>query len=282
MKLIRFGPTSDEQPGIFHHGVRRDCSKQFSDWDGDFFANDGIQRLRDLVDSGKALPRVPEKVRWAAPIARPWKVLCIGLNYRDHAEESGMDIPEEPIVFTKGSNCVVGPYDDLRIPREGAKTDWEVELGVVIGQTARYLETPEAAKACIAGYAVSHDVSERAFQLERGGQWVKGKSCDTFNPLGPWLVTPEEVGDVMDLSLHLSVNGTTKQTGSTRTMIFDVNHLVWYLSQFMTLEPGDLINTGTPPGVGFARTPPEFLRAGDTVELRIEKLGCQGQTCIPA
>ncbi len=282
MRLIRFGPVGDEKPGIIgSNGSRRDLSAHFQDWDTKFFASGGMDRLAETLQSdGTSLPVVPEAARWAAPVARPGKVICIGLNYSDHAEESGMPIPAEPIVFLKASNTVIGPYDNIQIPRGGEKTDWEVELGVVIGKEARYLVSPEAARSHIAGYCVSHDVSERAFQLERGGQWTKGKSCDTFNPLGPWLATPDEISNIDALPMKLWVNGELRQKGTTAKMIFNVPFLVHYLSQFMTLEPGDLISTGTPPGVGLGMKPPKYLKAGDVVELEIEQLGRQKQTCV--
>ncbi|GIH24805.1 2-hydroxyhepta-2,4-diene-1,7-dioate isomerase [Acrocarpospora phusangensis] len=215
-------------------------------------------------------------LRIGAPIARPGKVVCIGLNYQDHAEESGADTPAEPVVFMKASNTVVGPFDEVLIPRNSTKTDWEVELAVVIGRTARYLESHEAALDCVAGYAISNDVSEREFQLERGGQWDKGKSCETFNPLGPWLVTADEVADPQRLGLRLWVNGESRQDGDTKNMIFDVAEIVRYLSWFMVLEPGDLINTGTPAGVALGGRP--YLREGDVMELEIDGLGRQRQT----
>lgn len=283
MKLLRFGSPGSERPGVLlPDGRRKDCSSLFSDWNGDFFAADGLTRLRKALERADALPDVPSNARLGACVARPWKVVCIGLNYSDHAKESGMAIPQEPVVFMKGSNTVVGPFDDVQIPRGSVKTDWEVELGVVIGKTCRYLADEDAARASIAGYCVSHDVSERSFQLERGGQWVKGKSCDTFNPLGPWLVTSEEVKDPQNLDLWLDVNGVRRQTGNTRTMIFSVAHVVHYLSQFMTLEPGDVISTGTPPGVGLGQKPPFYLKAGDVVALGIAGLGEQRQTFVPA
>jgi 2,4-didehydro-3-deoxy-L-rhamnonate hydrolase len=226
----------------------------------------------------KDFPEVKPDERWGSPISRPGKVICIGLNYSDHAAESGMQVPKEPILFMKGSNTVVGPNDDILIPRKSEKTDWEVELGVVIGRKARYLDSPEEAVSHIAGYVISHDVSERHFQLEREGQWVKGKSCDTFNPLGPWLVTPDEVKDVNNLAMTLSVNGQKKQNGNSGTMVFDVCHLVHYISQFMTLEGGDL-STGTPPGIGMGQNPPQYLKPGDVVELSIEGLGRQKSNC---
>ena len=222
------------------------------------------------------------QVRFGAPIARPGKIVCIGLNYADHAAESGAPIPTEPVVFFKASNTLVGPNDDVHIPHGSVKTDWEVELGVVIGRTCRYLRSEAEALASIAGYMVCHDVSEREFQLERGGQWVKGKSCETFNPAGPWLVTADAVADPGDLELWLDVNGQRRQTGTTRTMIFGIGEIVRYLSQFMVLDPGDIINTGTPPGVALGRPDKPYLRAGDVVELGISGLGRQRQRFVPA
>jgi 2,4-diketo-3-deoxy-L-fuconate hydrolase len=284
MRLIRFGAVGKEKPGALDkQGIRRDLSGKFSDWDAKFFSGEDAKTLAAMLHKDMAtLPLVAESERWGAPVARPGKVLCIGLNYSDHAAESGMPIPAEPIVFMKAANTVVGPYDELQIPRGSEKTDWEVELGVVIGKQARYLASPEAACQHIAGYCVSHDVSERAFQLERGGQWTKGKSCDTFNPLGPWLSTPDEVSKPEALAMKLSVNGEQRQQGTTAKMIFNVPTLIHYLSQFMTLEPGDLISTGTPPGVGLGMKPPRFLHIGDVVELEIECLGSQKQVCIAA
>ncbi len=284
MKLIRFGKRGIEKPGVLADGRRRDLSSEFQDWDSGFFAADGLARLQGLLQRRRAdlFPEVPESERWGAPIARPHKVICIGLNFSDHARESGMEIPKEPILFMKATNTVVGPYDDVLIPQRSAKTDWEVELGVVVGKEARYLESVERASGHIAGYCVSHDVSEREFQLERGGQWDKGKSCDTFNPLGPWLSTPDDVPGVMNASMKLRVNGRARQNGSTETMIFGPACLLHYISQFMTLEPGDLISTGTPPGVGLGMKPPQYLKAGDVVELEIDGLGKQRQTCVQA
>jgi 2,4-didehydro-3-deoxy-L-rhamnonate hydrolase len=284
MRLIRFGAKGQEKPGILTaDNGRLDLSRLFSDWDSAFFGGDGLQRLADLVASkGSTLDSVPETERWAAPVARPGKVICIGLNYSDHAKESGMPVPEEPIVFLKAANTVAGPYDDVLIPRASVKTDWEVELGVVIGHEARYVESIASAAAHIGGYCVSHDVSERAFQLERGGQWTKGKSCDTFNPLGPWLATPDEIADPANLAMTLRVNGAFRQRGNTATMIFNPAYLIYYLSQFMTLEPGDLISTGTPPGVGLGMKPPQYLKAGDVVDLEIDGLGSQRQTFVNA
>lgn len=280
MRLIRFGDVGAERPGILdRQDRRRDLSAAFADWDRDFFNSGGMQRLAAYLAEGPDLPEVGEEARWASCIARPGKVVCIGLNYSDHAAESGMPIPEEPIVFQKGANTVVGPYDPILIPRGSEKTDWEVELGVVIGKDARYLDGEEEAMGYIAGYCVVNDVSERAFQLERGGQWTKGKSCDNFSPTGPWLLGREEVGDVQQLELHLSVNGKAMQQGNTSKMIFGVCHIVHYLSQFMTLEAGDLVLTGTPPGVGLGMKPPVYLRQGDGVELSVQGLGTQRQVC---
>lgn len=283
MKLIRFGNIGAEKPGVLLNGKRKDLSHFFSDWNNAFFKNNGLEKLRELLNNNKAeLQDVDENERWASCVARPGKVLCIGLNYSDHAKESKMDIPAEPILFQKGANTVVGPYDNILIPRNSMKTDWEVELGVVLAKDARYLSNVEEAEEYIAGYCISHDVSEREFQLERGGQWTKGKSCDNFNPLGPYLVTREEITDVQNLSLSLSVNGKRMQQGNTSSMIFSCNYLVHYLSQFMTLEAGDLINTGTPPGVGLGMSPQQFLKRDDIAELFIEGLGSQKQICIPA
>ncbi|MEX0794983.1 MAG: fumarylacetoacetate hydrolase family protein [Pirellulaceae bacterium] len=283
MRLIQFGELGSEMPGLLtKDGVRKDLSSEFERFDFEFFQSGGLERLAKLQRSLDQFPDVDKAVRWGAPIARPGKVICIGLNYADHAEESGMPVPEEPIIFFKGSNTVVGPYDEIQIPRKSEKTDWEVELGIVIGKDARYLESEADSAKFIAGYCISHDVSERHFQLERGGQWVKGKSCDTFNPLGPFLATPDEIPDVNDLSMMLDVNGQRMQAGNTKTMIFKPEYVVYYLSQFMTLEAGDLISTGTPPGVGLGMKPPRFLKAGDEVTLSITGLGSQSQRCIDA
>ena len=285
MRFARIGQRGHETPAVMvDDDSYVDISEITADIDGDFLADVDVAALGSLVaravDAGAVEPLAGQRV--GAPIGRPHQVLCIGLNYADHAEESGMAIPEEPIVFNKAPNTVVGPFDDVVVPRGSAKTDWEVELGIVVGARARYLASPEDAWAHIAGFTLVNDVSERAFQLERGGQWVKGKSCETFNPCGPWLVTPDEIADVQDLGMWLDVNGERRQTGSTRTMIFDVPYVVWYLSQFMVLEPGDLINTGTPPGVGLGMTPPTFLAVGDVMELGIDQLGTQRQRLIAA
>ena len=284
MKLMRVGSVGQERPAVLHQGRVLDVSAHVEDFSPAFFSSDGISRLRQVVEErASELPEVDlARERIGAPISRPYKVVCAGLNYADHARESGMDVPSEPVIFFKASNTVVGPNDTVLLPRGGEKTDWEVELGVVIGREARYLQDESAAVDAIAGYCVSNDVSERAFQLERGGQWVKGKSCETFNPLGPWLVTPDEVGDPQSLDLSLRLNGKIVQKGSTTTMVFRAAYLVWYLSQFMVLEPGDLINTGTPPGVGMGMTPQRFLRDGDEMELTITGLGVQRQVCRSA
>ena len=284
MKLIRFGPPGSEKPGIMVNGKRRDVSSEFRDWDPTFFRGSGPQTLPGLLKKypPESFSEVDDAQRWASPVARPGKIICIGLNFHDHARESGMEVPKEPILFMKAANTISGPYDNLMIPRRSLKTDWEVELGVIIGEEARYLNSTQDAADCIAGFCISHDVSEREFQLERGGQWSKGKSCDTFNPLGPWLSTAEEIPDVMKLSMKLWVNGNLRQNGSTGTMIFDPAYLVHYISQFMTLEPGDLISTGTPPGVGLGMKPPQYLKPGDLVELEIEGLGRQRQRCVQA
>jgi 2,4-diketo-3-deoxy-L-fuconate hydrolase len=281
MRLIRFGDAGVEKPGVLENDTRLDLSEHFSDWDRNFFENDGIEKLRKVLAANRqSLSSVDSSVRWGSPIARPGKVICIGLNYSDHAKEAGMSIPEEPIVFMKAANTVVGPHDTIQIPRGSEKTDWEVELGVVIGAKASYLDSSEESEKFIAGYVLSHDVSERCFQLERGGQWVKGKSCDTFNPLGPWLATTDEFDDVGNLDMSLDVNGIRRQTGNTNKMIFNVPFVVHYLSQFMTLEGGDLISTGTPPGVAMGMDKPEYLDDGDVVELTIAGLGKQRSECI--
>lgn len=274
MKLIRFGIPGQEKPGVvLPDGKRIDVSAFGEDFDSAFFASDGLSRLQSWLDSNAAsAPELEEMVRLAAPVARPGKLVCIGLNYEDHAREGGMDLPEEPILFFKATSSIVGPYDDVIIPKNSTKTDWEVELAVIIGKKASYVSKSEAMDY-VAGYCVHNDVSEREFQLERGGQWVKGKSCDTFAPLGPYLTTADEVDDVHNLKLWLKVNGEIKQDGSTSDLIFNIPHLVSYISQFMTLHPGDIISTGTPAGVGLGFDPPQFLKPGDLVELGIEGLG---------
>ena len=279
MLLFRFGEKDQEKPGVVIGETKKDCSAHFTDWNREFFNNNGLEALKSLVDDeGGGLPDVPDGIRYGSCVARPGTLMCIGLNYSDHAEESGMEPPPEPVIFQKVSNAVIGPYDDVVIPKGSRKTDWEVELGVVIGQDALYLDSVEEAENYIAGYCISQDVSERAFQLEREGQWTKGKSCPTFNPLGPYLYPASDIGDANNLAMELKVNGEIKQSGNTKNMIFSPSFLVHYLSQFMLLEAGDVLSTGTPAGVGAGMTPPQFLRNGDVVELSIEKLGTQKQT----
>ncbi|GLW73784.1 2-hydroxyhepta-2,4-diene-1,7-dioate isomerase [Kitasatospora phosalacinea] len=279
MKLLRVGEPGAETPVVQDRdGSSYALTGLTDDLDGAFLASGGIDRVRAAL-AGGALPAVDVSgLRVGAPVARPGKVVCIGLNYRDHAAETGAAVPERPVVFLKDPSTVVGPYDEVLIPRGSTKTDWEVELAVVIGREARYLGSPAEAAACIAGYAVSNDVSEREFQLEYSGQWDLGKSCETFNPLGPWLVTPDEVGDPQALGLHLSVNGEVRQDGTTADMVFGVAHLVWYLSRYLVLRPGDVVNTGTPAGVALGLPGLPYLRAGDTVELSVDGLGTQRQT----
>nr|WP_189646611.1 fumarylacetoacetate hydrolase family protein [Nonomuraea spiralis] len=277
MKLLRVGPVGQERPVVMDaSGNLRDIGEP--EIDGAFLASGGVARVRDALERGD-LPVVDAAgLRIGAPIARPGKVVCIGLNYRDHAAESGAEPPAEPVVFMKAANTVIGPYDEVLVPRDSVKTDWEVELAVVIGKRARYLDSREEALDVIAGYAISNDVSEREFQFERGGQWDKGKSCETFNPLGPWLVTADEAGDPQSLGLRLWVNGELRQNGDTKEMIFDVAEIVRYLSRFMVLEPGDVINTGTPAGVAMGIPGQPYLRAGDVMELEVDGLGRQRQT----
>jgi len=279
MKLLRVGEFRKEKPAVLlGDGRVVDVSSRVRDFDSAFFEDGGLEKLRGIVKGDLPSVDIAGK-RLGSPIARPYKVIGIGLNYADHAKESGMPIPPEPVVFMKASNTVVGPYDTVLIPRGSKKTDWEVELGVVIGKTARYLADKESALSYVAGYCISNDVSEREFQLERGGGWDKGKSAETFNPLGPWLVTTDEIPDPQTLGMSLDVNGVRRQTGSTKTMIFNVKHLVWYLSQYMVLEAGDVITTGTPPGVGLGQKPnPVYLKENDVVELAIDGLGKQKQT----
>jgi 2-keto-4-pentenoate hydratase/2-oxohepta-3-ene-1,7-dioic acid hydratase in catechol pathway len=278
VKFARLGASGQEIPAVSGDDGWYDLRPVTSDINADFLSGEGTVRARTALHSGR-LGRVDDadSLRVGPPIARPGKVVCIGLNYRDHAAETNLPIPAEPVVFLKDPSTVIGPYDEILVPRGSTKTDWEVELGVVIGRTARYLDSPEDARGHIAGYAVSHDVSEREFQLERGGQWDKGKSCETFNPLGPWLVTPDEVADPQALGLRLDVNGVRRQDSSTAEMVFSVAHLVWYVSQFMVLYPGDLINTGTPAGVALGLPDHPYLRAGDVVELAIDGLGSARQ-----
>jgi 2,4-didehydro-3-deoxy-L-rhamnonate hydrolase len=279
MKLIRFGPEGNEKPGIqLPDGRRIDASGFGSDYDERFFGGDGLDRLRTWVAANAATaPTVDASVRLGPPLTRPSKIICVGLNYADHAAESGMAIPKEPILFFKSTSAICGPNDPVLIPRKSLKTDWEVELAFVIGKKASYVSQADAMDH-VAGYALHNDYSEREWQIERGGQWVKGKSADTFAPIGPFIATREEIADPQKLGLWLKLNGKTIQNSSTAQMIFGVQFLVHYISQFMTLLPGDVISTGTPPGVGLGFKPePLFLKAGDVVELGVEGLGEQRQ-----
>ncbi|GAA1918401.1 fumarylacetoacetate hydrolase family protein [Microbacterium aoyamense] len=280
MRLVRIGPSGAEKPGVLVGDDQWiDVSDAVADFDEAFFGGGGLARLSALAEGREAQPIGEERI--GAPIARPHQIICVGLNYADHAAESGQAVPDEPILFTKSPNTLVGPNDDVRIPRGSTKPDWEVELGIVMGARTSYLDSVDEARDRIAGYVLVNDVSERAFQMERGGQWLKGKSAETFNPAGPWLATPDEIPDVLDLDMWLDVDGVRRQTGSTSTMIFDPYVIVHYISQFMVLEPGDLINTGTPPGVGLGFSPQIWLQAGDVMELGITGLGVQRQTVVP-
>jgi 2,4-diketo-3-deoxy-L-fuconate hydrolase len=275
MKLVRYGHAGREKPGMLDaHGALRDLSQVVSDIAGDALTNESIRRLRALDPD--ALPKVEGAPRLGGPVGRVGKIICVGLNYANHAAESGQPVPDQPVLFMKATSAIVGAFDDVVIPPGATKVDWEVELGVVIGDVARNVPR-EAALDHVAGYLIVNDVSERAFQFDHGGQWVKGKSCDTFAPLGPWLVTRDEVPDPQDLAMWLSVNEHRYQEGNTRTMIFDVATLVSHISRYMTLEPGDVISTGTPPGVGLGQKPPVYLKSGDVMELGIERLGMQRQ-----
>ena len=279
MKLLRYGPAGREQPGILDsQGQIRALSGRYADIDPEHLSPASLKTLAAIDPT--SLPVVSGNPRLGLPFSGTRKFIAIGLNYADHAAESNLPIPKEPVIFTKAVSCLQGPNDAVMIPQDSKKTDWEVELGVVIGSTARYVEESEALEH-VAGYVVVNDVSEREYQMDRGGTWDKGKGCDTFGPVGPWLVTRDEVGDVQNLSMWLDVNGKRMQTGSTRTMIFGVATLVSYTSRFLTLEPGDIITTGTPPGVGLGMKPqPVFLKAGDSIRLGIEKLGEQQQQVI--
>ncbi len=276
MKLLRYGEPGRERPGMIDaDGNIRDLSGHVTDIAGGDISPESLKRLASV--DAKSLPLVEGNPRLGPCVAGTGKFICIGLNYSDHAAETGATVPSEPIIFMKATSAIVGPNDDVLIPRGSEKTDWEVELAIVIGKPAKYVREAEALDY-VAGYCVAHDVSERAFQAERQGQWTKGKSCDTFGPTGPWLVTKDEVADPQNLKMWLTVNGKTMQDGSTKTMVYGVAHLVSYLSQFMSLLPGDIISTGTPPGVGLGMKPPVFLKDGDVVELGIEGLGNQKQT----
>jgi 2-keto-4-pentenoate hydratase/2-oxohepta-3-ene-1,7-dioic acid hydratase in catechol pathway len=278
MKLIRFGTIGNEKPGVqLEDGTRLDVSAFGQDYDEDFFGGDGLSRLETwLRTNAESCPKVSEKARLGAPLCRPSKIVCIGLNYAKHAQESGMAIPKEPVLFFKATSAIVGPNDDVVIPKGSEKTDWEVELGVVIGEKASYVSEADAMKH-VAGYVLHNDYSERAFQIEREGQWVKGKSCDTFAPLGPYIATADEISNPHNLNLWLKVNGEKLQDSNTSDFVFDIPTSISYISQFMTLLPGDIISTGTPFGVGLGFSPPRYLKPGDEVELGIDGLGSSRQ-----
>lgn len=279
MKLFRFGAPGAERPGLIDaQGRPCDASALVTDWTGATLNDSALASVR--AADHRALPTIEGAFRYGPCVAGVGKFLCVGLNYADHAAETGAAIPDEPVLFMKATSAISGPNDAVIIPKDATKTDWEVELGVVIGKTARHVAEADAL-GHVAGYCVINDLSERAFQLERGGQWVKGKSCDSFGPIGPWLVTRDEVPDPQALTMWLTVNGRRYQDGSTATMIFGIAHLVSYISRFMTLEPGDVISTGTPPGVGLGQKPPTYLKSGDNIELGIEGLGQQQQICVP-
>lgn len=279
MKLLRYGPAGQEKPGVLDaDGVLRDLSGQVSDIAGDVLGSASIAKLKAL--DLKSLPAVSGSPRIGACVSGVRNFIAVGLNFADHAAETGMPIPPEPILFNKAPNCIVGPNDDVMIPKNSKKTDWEVELAIVIGDGGSYIDEKDAMSK-IAGFCVCNDVSEREFQTERGGQWAKGKGCPTFGPLGPWLVTPDEIADVQSLGMWLSVDGDKVQNGSTKTMIFGAAYLVHYISQFMRLDAGDVITTGTPPGVGLGFKPPRFLKGGEVMELGIEGLGTQKQRVLP-
>ena len=279
MKLIRFGEAGKEKPGVIINDIWFDVSEYISDYDEKFFQTDGLALLKTII-SEKTLKEISRDIRLGPPIARPSKLICIGLNYSDHATESKMQLPPEPVIFFKATTAIVGPNDDLVIPKNSKKTDWEVELAVVISKKASYVDEAVALDH-VAGYLLHNDYSEREFQLERAGQWVKGKSCDTFAPLGPFLVTQDEITDINDLRLWLTVNGTMMQDGNTKNLVFKIPHLVSYLSQFMTLLPGDIISTGTPAGVGLGQKPgPVYIKPGDVMELGIHGLGSSRQKAV--
>ena len=277
MKLIRFGEINKEKPGIIINDDYYDTSSFGEDYKEHFFESDGLNRLQKFIDDHKnSLPKLSKDIRLGSPVARPSKIICIGLNYADHAKETKANIPSEPIIFFKSTTALCGPYDDVIIPKNSKKTDWEVELAVVIGKKTSYVDEAEALDY-VAGYCLHNDLSEREFQLERNGQWVKGKSCDTFAPLGPFMATQDEIADVNNLRLWLTVNGKTMQDGNTSNLIFKIPFLISYVSQFMTLLPGDIISTGTPAGVGLGMNPQVYLKAGDIVELGIDWLGASRQ-----
>jgi len=279
MKLIRFGATGKEKPGVIIREKYFDVSSFTDDYNEAFFETEGLKRLNDYLMTNPELPEVDKEIRLGAPVARPSKIVCIGLNYKDHAKETGAAIPIEPILFFKSTTAITGPNDNIIIPKNSHKTDWEVELAVVIGSKASYVEKVDAMNH-IAGYCLHNDVSERAFQLERGGTWDKGKGCDTFAPIGPYLATSDEVADVNNLRLWLTVNGQLMQDGNTVNLVFSIPYLISYVSQFMTLLPGDIISTGTPAGVGLGMNPPVYLKPGDVVELGIDGLGRSTQQVV--
>lgn len=285
MKLVRVGPPGAEKSGVLVDEEHFYDISAMGDLGEDFFRQHSLADITSYIKGLMAKDVEPHSIkgkRFGAPVTRPHQIICIGLNYADHAAETGAEIPSEPIIFTKSPNTLIGPNDDVRIPRKSIKTDWEVELAIVIGKQCRYLKDEKEALDHIAGYMISNDVSEREFQIERQGQWSKGKSSETFNPAGPWLVTPDEVGDPTNLSMLLTVNGQTLQKSSTAQMVYKPAFLVHYLSQFMVLEPGDIINTGTPPGVGMGQKPPRYLKPGDVMQLEIEGLGRQRQLAVAA
>jgi 2,4-didehydro-3-deoxy-L-rhamnonate hydrolase len=280
MKLIRFGKEGKEKPGVCINNINYDVSGFINDYDESFFTNGGIPHLEWMLHQHKdMLKPIPTDMRLAAPVARPSKIICIGLNYADHAKETNATPPTEPVIFMKATTAIVGPFDNVVIPKNSVKTDWEVELAVIIGTKASYV-TESNAMEYIAGYCLHNDISEREFQLEKGGTWDKGKGCDTFAPLGPWMVTKDEIADIGNVKLWLTVNGKQMQNGSTSNLIFNIPFLVSYVSQFMTLLPGDIISTGTPAGVGLGFNPPIYLQPGDVMELGIDGLGTAKQTCI--
>ena len=279
MKLIRFGEPGNEKPGVIINDNWFEVSEYINDYDEEFFENDGLTLLNKIINKADLKP-LSKDIRLGSPVARPSKIICIGLNYRDHAKESDMQLPAEPVVFFKASSAMVGPNDNLIIPKNSKKTDWEVELAVVISKKTTYVDETDALNY-VAGYLLHNDYSERAFQLERSGQWVKGKSCDSFAPLGPWLATQDEIPDVNNMRLWLTVNGKIMQDGNTKNLVFNIPHLVSYLSQFMTLLPGDIISTGTPAGVGLGQKPePVYIKEGDVIELGIDGLGSSKQKAI--
>ena len=281
MKLIRFGKQGEEKPGILlSNDEKIDVSSFVSDYDEKFFESGGLVSLKDwLNENVSSAPRLDDSIRLGSPIARPSKIICIGLNFKDHAAESGFDAPDEPLIFGKATSAICGPYDNIIIPRGSEQTDWEVELGVVIGKKTSYVDQDQALDH-VGGYVLHNDVSERAFQKDRGGQWIKGKSADTFAPMGPFMATPDEIDNISDMRMWLNVNGENMQDGNTSNLIFSVDHVVSYLSQFMTLLPGDVISTGTPAGVGMGMNPEKYLKPGDVVELGIDGLGSSKQNVV--